>query len=138
MSVLQGKILMNSPARLIAAVAILLLACGLAMAEPLTLAIAKAAVVSDQASGQMVLSLKMTADSAKAFADFTRVNIGKVVDLSIDGAVVMSPRLMEPIIGGEIMVGGTFAPGELERIVEKISSGGVSVTVDARAEQPGG
>ncbi|QND60042.1 SecDF P1 head subdomain-containing protein [Mesorhizobium huakuii] len=129
---------MNSPARLIAAVAILLLACGLAMAEPLTLAIAKAAVVSDQASGQMVLSLKMTADSAKAFADFTRVNIGKVVDLSIDGAVVMSPRLMEPIIGGEIMVGGTFAPGELERIVEKISSGGVSVTVDARAEQPGG
>ncbi|UVK53135.1 hypothetical protein DBIPINDM_006597 [Mesorhizobium sp. AR02] len=129
---------MNALVRLIAATAITLFANGLAMAEPLTLGIAKAAVISDPVSGRESLSLKMTLDSAKLFADFTRVNIGKVVDLSIDGAVVMSPRLMEPIIGGEIMVGGTFAPGELERIAEKISSGGVSVTVDARAEQPGG
>ncbi|WP_245278950.1 hypothetical protein [Mesorhizobium loti] len=44
---------MNSLARLVAGVAIVLLACGLAMAAPLALTIAKAAVVSDAASGQM-------------------------------------------------------------------------------------
>ncbi|BAV45033.1 hypothetical protein MesoLj113a_48790 [Mesorhizobium sp. 113-1-2] len=127
---------MNSPARLIAAIAVMLLACGLAMAEPLTLAIAKAAVVSDQASGQMVLSLKMTADSAKAFADFTKANVGKVVDLSVEGAVVASPRLVEPILGGEVMLNGAFAPGELRHFAERISAGGAKVTVEVKAEQP--
>ncbi len=133
---LQGKILMNNMARLIAGVAIVLLACGLARAEPLTLAIAKAAVVSDAASGQMVLNLKMTADSAKAFADFTRANVGKVVDLSVDGAVVASPRLVEPILGGEVMLNGTFAAGELQRLAGRISAGGAKVTVEVKAEQP--
>ena len=133
---LQGKILMNNMARLIAGVAIVLLACSLAMAEPLTLAIARAAVVSDAASGQMVLNLKMTADSAKAFADFTRANVGKVVDLSVDGAAVASPRLVEPILGGEVMLNGTFAAGELQRLAERISAGGAKVTVEVKAEQP--
>jgi len=127
---------MNSLARLIAAVDVMLLACGLAMAEPLTLAIAKAAVVSDQTSGQMVLSLKMTADSAKAFADFTRANVGKVVDLSVDGAVVASPRLVEPILGGEVMLNGAFAAGELQRLADRISTGGAKVTVEVKTEQP--
>lgn len=127
---------MNSLVRLIAGVAIMLLACGLAMAEPLTLVIAKAAVVSDAASGQMALNLKMTPDSATAFADFTRANVGKVVDLSVDGAVVASPRLVEPIFGGEVMLNGTFAAGELQRLADRISVGGAKVTVEVKVEQP--
>lgn len=125
------------PRRSITAIAVVLMACKVTMADPLTLAVAKAKLVSGAVSGQS-LSLELTQESKQAFAVFTTANVGKVVDLSVDGAVVMSPRLMEPITGGEIMVGGAFAPGELERIVEKISSGGVSVTVDVKAEQPGG
>jgi preprotein translocase subunit SecD len=122
----------------ITAIAVTLMVGNVAMAEPLTLAIAKATMVPVPASGEFALNLQLTQESEQAFAAFTTANVGKVVDLSIDGAVVMSPRLMEPTTGGEIMVGGTFAPGELERIVEKISSGGVGVTVDVKAEQPGG
>lgn len=136
MLVLQGKILMNSLARLTAGTAITLFACGLAMAEPLTLAIAKAAIVSDQASGQRALDLKMTPDSARAFADFTRANVGKVVDLSVDGAVVASPRLVEPILGGEVTLSGAFTAGELQRLAERISAGGAKVTVGVKADQP--
>ncbi|QKC84156.1 hypothetical protein [Mesorhizobium sp. NZP2077] len=124
---------MNSLARLIAGVAIVLLACGLARAESLMLAIARAAVVSDAASVQMVLNLTMTPDSAKAFADFTTANVGKVVDLSVDGAVVASPRLVEPILGGEVMLNGTFAAGELQRLADRISAGGAKVTVEVKA-----
>lgn len=127
---------MNRLARLIAGIAILLLSSGLATAGPLTLAIAKAAVVSDQTSGQMALNLKMTADSAKAFADFTKANVGKVVDLGVDGAVVASPRLVEPILGGEVMLNGTFAAGDLQRLAERISAGNAKVTVEVKAEQP--
>jgi len=120
--------------RLIAGLAIVLLACGVAMAKPLTLAIAKANVVRDPAPGQVALNLKLTPDSKRTFAAFTRANVGNIIDLSIDGAVVMSPRLVEPILGGEIMVSGTFAKGELRRLAERISFGGAKVTVDVTAQ----
>ncbi|MFD1983206.1 hypothetical protein ACFSOZ_11050 [Mesorhizobium newzealandense] len=120
--------------RLIAAAAIALLACGLAMAEPLTLAIAKAVVVHDPAPGQAALNLKMTPDSARAFATFTTANVGKTIDLSVGGSVVMSPRLIEPILGGEVMISGRFAKGELRRLAERISAGKAKVTVDVKAQ----
>lgn len=118
----------------IAATAVVLLACGLAMAEPLTLAIAKAMVVPDSAPGQVALNLKMTPDSGRAFAAVTKANVGKTIDLSVGGNVVMSPRLVEPILGGEVMISGRFAKGELRRLAEQISAGKAKVTVDVGAQ----
>ena len=112
--------------------AMLLLLCGLAAAEPLKLGVATAMVMPDPS--QAALDLKLTPDSAKAFAAFTSANVGKTIDLSTDGAVVMSPRLVEPILGGEIMVSGTFAKGELERLARRISSGDARVAVEAKAD----
>ncbi|ESY92041.1 hypothetical protein NKI51_22735 [Mesorhizobium australicum] len=119
--------------RLVAAVATVLVG-QTAVAEPLTLIIARAVAVPDSVSGQAMLSLKLTPDSGKAFARFTGANVGKIVDLSIDGAVMMSPRIVEPIRGGEIMVSGTFKPGEVERIAERISAGDAKVEVDVKSE----
>src|SRR3954451_4420026 len=73
--------------RLVAAVATVLVG-QTAVAEPLTLIIARAVAVPDSVSGQAMLSLKLTPDSGKAFARFTGANVGKIVDLSIDGAVM--------------------------------------------------
>lgn len=81
-----------------------------------------------------MLSLKLTPDSGKAFAMFTGANVGKIVDFSIDGAIVTSPRIVEPILGGEIMVSGAFKPGEVERVAERISAGGSRVEVDVKPE----
>ncbi|MBZ9746932.1 hypothetical protein LB516_16910 [Mesorhizobium sp. CO1-1-7] len=120
--------------RLVAAVAAVVLVGQAAVAEPLTLIIAKAVAVPDSVSGQAKLSLKLTPDSGKAFARFTGANVGKIVDLSIDGAVVTSPRIVEPIRGGEIMVSGTFKGGEVERIAERISAGDAKVEVDVKPE----
>jgi preprotein translocase subunit SecD len=125
---------MHARFRLISAVAIVLLSCGLVTAEPLTLAIAKAVVVPDPAPGQVALNLKMTLDTARALAAFTKANVGKTIDLSVGGAVVMSPRLVEPILGGEVMISGRFAKGELRRLAERISAGKAKVTVDVPAE----
>ncbi|MER8848924.1 MULTISPECIES: SecDF P1 head subdomain-containing protein [Mesorhizobium] len=119
--------------RLVAAVATVLVG-QTAVAEPLTLIIARTVAVPDSVSGQAMLSLKLTPDSGKAFARFTGANVGKIVDLSIDGAVMMSPRIVEPIRGGEIMVSGTFKPGEVERIAERISAGDAKVEVDVKSE----
>ncbi|TPM41716.1 hypothetical protein [Mesorhizobium sp. B2-3-4] len=120
--------------RLIVAVTAMLLVAETAVAEPLRLVVAKAMAVPDPASGQTMLSLKLTPDSGKAFATFTEANVGRTVDLSIDGAVVTSPRIVEPIRGGEIMVSGAFKPGEVERIAERISAGDANVEVDVKPE----
>ena len=120
--------------RLIATAAIALLACGFAMAEPLTLAIAKAVVVPDPAPGQVALNLKMTPDSTQAFAAFTKANVGRTIDLSVGGSVVMSPWLVEPILGGEVLISGRFAKGELSRLAERISAGKAKVTIDVKAQ----
>ena len=44
----------------------------------------------------------------------------------------MSPRLMEPIPGGMIMVSGSFEPGQLAEIGKRIIPGGARVEVEAQ------
>ena len=63
---------------------------------------------------RQALNLKMTPDGGRAFAAH-QANVGKTIDLSVAGTVVMSPRLVEPILGGEVMISGKFAQGELRR-----------------------
>jgi preprotein translocase subunit SecD len=106
-----------------------------ARAEPLVLDIAQVNVNPSVPEGQMALSLDLTPESRQAFADFTTANVGKTIDLSIDGTVVMAPRIMEPITGGKLMVSGNFAAGEVERIARKILDGDVKVEVDTAAGQ---
>ncbi|MBZ9993394.1 SecDF P1 head subdomain-containing protein [Mesorhizobium sp. BH1-1-4] len=125
---------MRIPFRFITTVTAVLVVAQIAVADPLTLIIAKAVAVPDPASGQDMLSLKLTPDSGKAFATFTGANVGKIVELSIDGAIVTSPRVVEPILGGEIMISGAFKPGEAERVAERISAGGSRVEVDVKPE----
>ena len=42
-------------------------------------------------------------------------------------------RLVEPTRGGEVMISGTFAKGELRRLAERILDGKAKVTVDVKA-----
>ena len=119
--------------RLAAFIASLLLASGaVASAEPLQLAVAKASVVADRVTNQQSLSLELTPASREAFGAFTTEHVGDTVDLRIDGEVVMSPRMVEPITGGLIMVSGTFEPGQLAEIGKRILPGGAKVEVEAQ------
>ena len=109
----------------------LLLLTGTAFAAPLELRVAKVSVVNDSAD-QKALSLELTPQSREAFGAFTAEHVGQTIDLRIDGEVVMSPRLMEPITGGKIMVSGTFEPGKLVEIGKRIIPGGAKVEVEAQ------
>jgi preprotein translocase subunit SecD len=124
---------MRDAIRLAAFIATVLLALGAAaFAEPLQLSVAKVSVVTDRITDQKSLSLELTPQSREAFGVFTTAHVGDTIDLRIDGAVVMSPRLMEPILGGLIMVSGTFEPGQLVEIGKRIIPGGAKVEVEAQ------
>lgn len=125
---------MLSPIRFLFCTAAIILSATCALAEPLALLVAKAEGGADARSAQLVLTLSLTADPAKAFAEFTAENVGKDVELRIDGEVVMKPRLVEPVVGGLVQVSGDFAGPELKAIADRINKGDAKVEVEAVAE----
>jgi preprotein translocase subunit SecD len=112
-----------------AAVAVLAFVHGAFAAETLVLAVKTALVLRDQTTGEPVLSLTLMPDSAKAFGELTAANVGRVVELRLDGKVVMAPVVRDPILGGLVNVSGAFAPTELEDVADRIARGDVRVEV---------
>ena len=112
-----------------AALAVLAFVHGAFAAETLVLAVKTALVLRDQTTGEPVLSLTLMPDSAKAFGELTAANVGRVVELRLDGKVVMAPVVRDPILGGLVNVSGAFAPTELEDVADRIARGDVRVEV---------
>lgn len=111
-----------------------LFAAGAAAAERLPLSVAAVEIVPDTVpGGQMLLHLELTPDSRAAFAGFTGRHVGETIDLSVEGRVVMSVRVVEPIEGGVFVIGGTFAKGELEALARRLVAGKATIEVEARA-----
>ncbi len=108
-----------------------LLAASPAAAERLALSVAAVEIVPDTVPGQMLLRLELTPESRAAFAAFTGRYVGETVDFRIDGQMVMSVRLVEPILGGMFVVSAMFAKGELEAIARRIDAGKAAVEVEA-------
>ena len=113
------------------AAALTVFSAGQAAAEILPLDVEKATVTYGFPD-QSALDLQLTVQGGEAFAGFTQRHVGKTVDLVIDGKVVISPRLVEPITGGRIVVSGKFAPGRLEAIARRIAAGSATVDVVTR------
>lgn len=112
------------------AVAALLMA-NPALADSIALDIAKASIAY-AFPNKTTLDIQLTPAGTSDFAAFTEKHVGKLVDLKVEGKVVMSPKLVEPITGGRITVSGQFAPGKLEAIAKKISAGAAAVNVETR------
>ncbi len=107
------------------------LASGPAAAEILPLDVAKANITYSFPDNTM-LDLELTPTGGEAFAAFTEKHVGETIDLKVDGKVVISPKLVEPITTGHISVSGKFAPGRLESIAKKISAGTATIDVETQ------
>ncbi|MEW6454154.1 MAG: hypothetical protein AB1490_26175 [Pseudomonadota bacterium] len=71
-----------------------------ANAEPIAIDVVSAELGFDQRSGQPVISFKMTPASQGLFANFTAANVGRKMDIRVDGQTLMSAVIREPIVGG--------------------------------------
>jgi preprotein translocase subunit SecD len=92
------------------------------------------AMVANDIGDRPAMKLDLTPESRDAFGAFTTKHVGKVVDLKIDGKVVMSPVVREPILGGQLMVSGNFERGELVAIAKRIEAADAQVEAEARDE----
>jgi preprotein translocase subunit SecD len=113
-------------------VALLTLSATAASAAPLALSVTSA-VVSRDPGGLPGMTIVLSPDSATAFAVFTGANLGKAIDLRIDGKTVMSPVVVEPITGGELRISGTsLSPLEMNAIALRILAGTAKLEAEAR------
>ncbi len=80
--------------------------------------------------GKAIIQLKFTPDGTKKFADATRNNLGKVIEISMDDQVLTNPVVNTEITEGEAVIEGTRTFEEANRIASIIQSGALPVTLN--------
>ncbi|MEO8713478.1 MAG: protein translocase subunit SecD [Acetobacteraceae bacterium] len=67
-----------------------------------------ARAATDQQTGQWVVNFTFNAVGARRFADITRANVGRPFAIVLDGKVISSPVIREPITAGRGQISGSF------------------------------
>ena len=95
-----------------------------ANAEPLRIEVVSAELGFDQRSGEPVVSFKMTPTSQGQFANFTAANVGRKMDIRVDGRTLMSPVIREPIVGGTGQISDrSLTASQMKNLAEQIAAG---------------
>lgn len=65
-----------------------------------------ASVRPEENTGRMVVSIILQPEAALAFGEMTGKLVGKALPITVDGKVIISPTVHEPIFGGAIQISG--------------------------------
>jgi preprotein translocase subunit SecD len=94
-----------------------------AAAEPVLLEVVTLEAQYDARIAASISNLKFSEKSARLIAQLTQENVGRVMHLRVDGKIVMSPVIREPILAGSVQISGGFIAKEAENIASSIRSG---------------
>jgi hypothetical protein len=103
---------------------LLILGAAPAVAAPLALKVA-AALASFDSTGEAVVNVRFDPGSAQALAEFTAANVGRRVELRVDGQAVASPVIRDTIMGGEIVISGSLTAADAGRLAMRLREGGL-------------
>jgi preprotein translocase subunit SecD len=107
---------------------------GTAQAQPLRLEVEKAEAAFDQATGTPIVTVWISKASTKAFGALTAGNIGRPMEIRIDGKAVMKPVIREPILGNSFQVSGRLTVDDVRRIAAQLSTGASRIEVEIVSE----
>ena len=85
----------------------------------------------DQRNGEPVVAMVFDEASKRLFADFTARNVGKAMELRVDGRTVMKPVIREPITVGMGQIAGGLTVQQAREMAERLSSGAAKLEVEA-------
>jgi preprotein translocase subunit SecD len=94
-----------------------------AVAEPVTIEVVSAEIGFDRRNGEAIVSFRMSSASQAAFTRFTRQNVGRKIELRVDGKTVTAPVIREPILGDVGQLSGHFTERQARDIADGLSSG---------------
>ena len=100
-----------------------------AAAEPLDVQLESVRTGSDQRTGEPVLHIVLKESSRRPFAIFSGNNVGRKSQLRVDGKVVHSSVIREPLLAGSFQFSG-ISLVEAQVLAEELSKPGIKVEVD--------
>ncbi|WP_417579692.1 SecDF P1 head subdomain-containing protein [Pelagibacterium sp.] len=93
------------------------------IAETLILGVDEATLAIDPQTGLPALQIRLSPESTKAFGDLTIRHISSVVELSLDGKVLTTPRIQSAITAGSLHITGVFSNDEVRAMVVRLDAG---------------
>jgi len=117
--------IMKTGGRFLAAAGFLFVLVASVLAQSASLKVVGAKVETDRRIGQPVLAIVIAKESSVVLAQLTRDNIGRKVELRVDGKVLSAPVIREPILGTELQISGNGTAADFDAIAKRLLSGGV-------------
>lgn len=77
----------------------------------------------DARTSEPIVSFRFSPAGTRAFALFTRDNVGHPFAIVLDDRVISAPVIREPILGGKGQVSGNFTIADAQGLAAKLKSG---------------
>lgn len=87
----------------------------------------KAALTYNSQNAQPSVQLNFTPEGAKKFADITKRNVGKMVGIFLDDAILTYPTVETEILDGQAIITGQFTVDQAQELAIAINSGALPV-----------
>ena len=88
-----------------------------------------------QIANEPLVTVKFNEEGAQLFADITRSNVGRQLGIFLDGELLSSPVVNEPITGGTAVISGNFTIEEAQTLSKNLSFGALPVPITLASTQ---
>jgi len=89
--------------------------------------LANASASTGELPSSYEVNLEFKPDGAQRFAEYTRNNVGRILAIVIDGVVISSPRIENPIPEGRARITGDFTYDEARSLAVQLKYGALPV-----------
>jgi preprotein translocase subunit SecD len=113
--------------------AISLASIAAARAEPIALGVAQASVAYDMRNNAPIVTVRLTPQGQETMRRLTTQNVGRKIDVRVDGKSMMKPVVREPILGGTMQI-LTATEEEARSLAGRLTSGRAKLELEAVAE----
>ncbi len=97
--------------------------------------LARARMEFNPTTNQPVVALVFDDQGAELFSQITRENVGKILAIVLDGAIITAPVIQDEITGGEAVISGVFAVDEARTLVRDLNYGALPVPIELASSQ---
>ena len=84
---------------------------------------------------QAVVSFRFDSVGARKFGDVTRDHVGELLAIVLDDKVISSPRIREPILGGNGIISGNFTVDSANELAVLLRAGALPAPLDIVEER---
>lgn len=86
-------------------------------------------------ANEPIVAINFNSEGADLFGQITTDNTGQLLAIFLDGALISSPRINEPIFGGSAVISGGFNPEEARDLAENLNFGALPVPIELVSTQ---